>query len=81
MDMHISDLQAFSDFLSTQLVAGRSDLLPEDCLELWRAQNPQPSEFDASVESLRMSIDDMESGQLVDFDDGNSRIRAHFGWE
>jgi hypothetical protein len=39
-------------------------LSPEECLELWRAQNPSEDQFEAEAQAIREAIDDMRAGDV-----------------
>lgn len=79
MDTQPTDLQSFHNFVSRQLASGRGDLLPEDCVELWRATNLACGDLQASVKELEESIADLNAGRLLDFDAVNELIRKRHG--
>ena len=56
------ELDAFGRFIVEQIDQGRSDLSPEECLELWRAEHPSPEELNESTAVLKQAIADMEAG-------------------
>jgi hypothetical protein len=58
----MSELESFHRFLGDQLVHGESTLTPEECLELWRAQNPPDEAVEADTRAVREALDDMEAG-------------------
>ena len=58
----MNELESFHRFLADQLSYGDSMLSPEECLDLWRAQNPPEHESEAEVEAIREAIDDMRAG-------------------
>ena len=60
----MNELEAFHRFLADQITNGGPALTPEDCLELWRAQNPHDEEFRADVQAVKEALDDMEGGDV-----------------
>ena len=57
-----SELDAFGRFIVDQIDHGRSDLSPEECLQLWRAEHPSSEELNESTAALTRAIADMEAG-------------------
>ena len=49
-----TELQNFRDFLDTQLNNGHGELSPEQCLSLWRAENPTEAELAESVAAMQL---------------------------
>ena len=66
-----NELQEFQHFLIAH-INGAQILSPEEALDLWRRENPQPSEYTDTVAALQEAIADMENGDrgipLADFD-------------
>ncbi len=60
----MNELQAFHQFIADQLANGGSSLTPEECVDLWRAQNPGEQELRAGVEAIEEALADMEGGDL-----------------
>jgi hypothetical protein len=60
----MNELESFHRFLGDQLAHGDSMLSPEECLELWRAQNPSEDQFEAEAQAIREAIDDMRAGDV-----------------
>lgn len=60
----MSELESFHRFLVDRLSHGDSMLSPEECLDLWRAQNPPEHESESDVEAIREAIDDMRAGDV-----------------
>ncbi len=58
----MNELESFHRFLGDQLAHGDSMLTPEECLELWRAQNPSDREFEIEAQAIGEAIDDMRAG-------------------
>jgi hypothetical protein len=58
----MNELESFHRFLGDQLAHGDSMLTPEECLELWRAQNLSDDEREAEAQAVREAIDDMRAG-------------------
>jgi hypothetical protein len=48
--------------LGEQISNRDSDLTPEECLQLWRAENPTPTELHKSVAAVKEALADMEAG-------------------
>jgi hypothetical protein len=60
----MNELESFHRFLGDQLARGDSTLSPEECLKLWRAQNPSEDAFEAEAQAIREAIDDMRAGDV-----------------
>ncbi len=60
----MNELESFHRFLGDQLAQGESMLTPEECLELWRAQNPSDDDLDAEAQAIREAIEDMRAGDV-----------------
>jgi hypothetical protein len=58
----MNELESFHRFLGDQLAHGDSMLTPEECLELWRTQNPSDEERGVEAQAIREAIDDMRAG-------------------
>jgi hypothetical protein len=58
----MNELESFHRFLADQLSHGDSLLSPEDCLDLWRAQNPLECELETEVQAIQEAIDQMKAG-------------------
>jgi hypothetical protein len=58
----MSELESFHRFLGDQRVHGESTLTPEECLELWRIQNPPDETVEADILAVREALDDMDAG-------------------
>lgn len=75
-----TELARFSQFISETLHAGRSELTPEEALDLWRTDHPDPDDFDEAVADLRESFADIAEGDrgvsLEEFD-GDFRRQHH----
>ena len=70
MESNSTELAMFHRFVGEQL-AGGVDWTPEECVRLWRAEQPSPEELDDSVASVRRALDQAERGEgksLADFD-------------
>jgi hypothetical protein len=73
MSVHVdSELARFSRFLSEKISAGKSDLSPEEALDLWRSENPADEERVETVRALVEALREMRGGDaglsLEDFD-------------
>lgn len=66
-----NELAAFHAFVGEQIETGPSDLSPEEVLDLWRDQHPDPASEDAT-EAIREALDDMAKGDrgrpIAEFD-------------
>ena len=62
MSVQPDDLQAFHQFVETQLTRGGQTLSPEECLDAWREQHPDERLYESSVAELRAAIVDMHGG-------------------
>ena len=76
------ELADFHRFVADRLNRGERELSPEQALDLWRAEHPDPEEFGDTVQALREAIADMEAGDtgvpLEQFD-MEFRARHNFG--
>lgn len=63
-----TELNSFHRFISEQLSVGRSDVSPEEALQLWRMDHPD----EETVLAVQEALQDMENGDegvsLVEFD-------------
>jgi len=74
-----SELFQFNEFVAGKLQNGGADLTPEQCLELWRLQNPNSAQYDHSVKRIQSAIDEMESGSGgVSADELHSKLRSKY---
>ena len=74
-----SELYQFSEFLAGKLANGGAELTPEQCLEMWRLENPSPSGYAASVKSIQSAINEMESGHgSLDGQELHARLRSKY---
>lgn len=55
-----SELLEFHQFTADVLRSGIKDISPEECLELWRAQQ---HELDTSLAAIRRGIEDAKAGR------------------
>ncbi len=58
----MSELESFHRFLGDQLVRGEPTPTPEECLELWRSQNPPTDLIEAETQAVREALEDMAAG-------------------
>jgi hypothetical protein len=58
----MSELESFHRFLGDRLAHGELALTPEECLDLWRAQNPSEEDIEADTLAIREALDDMQAG-------------------
>lgn len=54
-----NELHSFHQFVTNQLQVG---ITPEQCLQLWRAQNPTADELDVSTAAVEQALNDMQAG-------------------
>ena len=59
-----NELRDFHNFVATQLAANPGALSPEDVVDLWRDQHPQPDDPAAVADAVRAALADMERGDL-----------------
>ena len=77
-----NELVNFHHFVAERLERGEGDLSPEQALDLWRAEHPNPDEFGDAVQELREAIADMEAGDTglpLDQFDREFRARHDIG--
>jgi hypothetical protein len=58
------DLKAFHDFVGEQLANGGASLTPAETLALWEIRHSSGEERAATVEALRVALDDMRAGDV-----------------
>ena len=64
-----NELAAFHAFVGQQVQTGDEELSPEDVLDMWREQHPDPATEDATQE-IREALEDMAAGDVgVPFDE------------
>ncbi len=74
-----SELFQFNEFVTGKLQNGGVDLTPEQCLELWRLQHPDRSQYEQSVKGIQSAIDEMKSGcGGISADELHSRMRSKY---
>jgi hypothetical protein len=56
------DLKAFHEFIGQQLANGGASLTPAETLALWEIRHSSGQEHAATVEALRVALDDMRAG-------------------
>jgi hypothetical protein len=56
-----NELANFHAFVGEQLARGGDSLSPEDALDLWRDQHPDPA-FEDATEEIREALEDMANG-------------------
>ena len=70
-----NELSNFHAFVGEQLARGEPSLSPEDVLDLWRDQHPDPAMEDAT-EEIREALADMKAGDKgVPFEDFTREFR------
>ena len=66
-----AELARFQQFIVDRLGKGES-LSPEEALDLWRIENPDPADLTSSVEALQEALAEMDGGDtgmpLAEFD-------------
>ncbi len=78
MSTNESELHQFNQFVAGKLQHG-ADLTPEQCLHLWRAENPNSPEYEENIRVIQQSIDEMETGEVsIDGDALNSQLRSKY---
>lgn len=61
----IEDLRLFHEFIGRKLEEqGSETLTPEEALDLWRLENPEPAELAANLEAIREGLADLEAGRV-----------------
>jgi hypothetical protein len=58
----MGERESFRRSLADRLSLGDSTLSPEECPDLWRAQEPSEHEPEAGAPAIREAIDDMRAG-------------------
>jgi hypothetical protein len=70
-----AELARFQEFLAAHVKQGDS-LSPEEALDLWRLQNPDPNEFADNVAAVREALADIDAGdQGVPFEEFDREFR------
>src|SRR5204862_25733 len=58
-----TELAGFRDFIGELLKNGSADLLPEQALEAWREQHPDPLDFEDDLTAIKAALDDRARGE------------------
>ncbi|MGD9647248.1 MAG: hypothetical protein AB7U73_16165 [Pirellulales bacterium] len=75
-----SELAQFEQFIKLQVQTGRS-ISPEEALDLFRIEHPQPDDFDESVAALREALAEVDAGvQGVPVEDFVREHRERHRW-
>ena len=75
-----TELHEFHRFLTTKLSNGGADLSPEEVLDEWRQDHPDPEIDEDEVAAIQEAIDDMEAGDHGrPFDEAMADLRAKYG--
>ena len=77
-----NELANFHLFVAERLERGEQELSPEQALDMWRAEHPDPEECGDTVQALREAIADMEAGDTgvpLDQFDHEFRERHNIG--
>ena len=78
MSTNPSELFLFSEFVAGKLRSD-SEMTPEQCLQLWRAEYPTSSEYEENVRVIQGAIDEMQDGgNSVDGDELHSQLRSKY---
>jgi hypothetical protein len=79
MSSQSSDLEQFHRFVGEQIAQGSSDLTPEDCLDVWRANHPSPDELTESTAAILRALNQAARGEGVAFHEFDRAFRAEHG--
>lgn len=75
-----TELAQFEQFIKLQVQNGRN-LSPEEALDLYRAEHPDPNELDTSVAELREALAEVDAGAAgVPLEEFVRQRRARHGW-
>ena len=58
-----TELENFRDFVTQQLSSGKSDLSPEQCLDIWRITHPSEDQAAGDLAAVYASVDDFKRGE------------------
>lgn len=58
-----TELENFRDFVTQQLSSGKTDLSPEQCLDIWRMTHPNEGQAAEDLSAVYASIDDFKRGE------------------
>jgi hypothetical protein len=73
------DLAAFHAFLGEKLKNGGPRPSPEEALDEWRQDHPDPEIDEEEVAAIQEAIDDMEAGDRgVPFDEAMAELLAKY---
>jgi hypothetical protein len=56
-----AELARFQEFIAHHVAKGEA-ITPEEALDLWRLDNPNPDDFGDTVQALREALADMAAG-------------------
>jgi hypothetical protein len=58
----VDELSDFCRYATEQAAQGQSQLTPEECLEMWRSENPAPDDLADSVAAIRRALRQSDAG-------------------
>ncbi len=59
----MGELTSFHRFLSARLEQFGDATTPEEALDMWRAINPNPNDFEENLGAIREALNDMDAGE------------------
>jgi hypothetical protein len=74
--MTINELQQFHAFIAEKLTNGGVPLSPEEALDEWREQNPDPFDTEDDLAAIQAALDAVANGDRgVPFDEFDREFR------
>jgi hypothetical protein len=75
-----NELASFHQFVAIKLSENKTNLSPEEVLDLWRDEHPHSGEFDDATAALKEAFADIAAGDNgVPFEDFEREFRKKHG--
>jgi hypothetical protein len=76
----VDELRSFHEFIARKLREdGQQPPSPEECLDLWRMENPTPEEHKANLQAIREGLEDMRAGRGIPLEEFDREFRERLG--
>lgn len=73
---NITELTQFQQFVTRQIENGGRDMSPEECVDLWRADHPEPDDLADSVAAIMTALGESARGEGRPADEVVAELRA-----
>ena len=79
MSITSADLEQFQAFAVAKLNHGGAESM-EELFDAWLMEHPSEQEQADTLAAIREGLENIEAGEVHDFDGVNSEIRKQYGW-